>query len=248
MGKARSPKEIAKFLSYVLGRRPDEFGLVPDENGYVKIKELIKAVCEENGWKSFRKASIQEVLLTVEEPPIEVDDNRIRAKIRDKIVIPQDVEQPPKLLFTCVRRKAHPFVIENGIRPMGHDYILLSSDETLAKRIGERIDRPPVMLTVQTQACLDHGVSFKKIGECLFLAAYIPPVCFSAPPLPKEKPEAKKKEPTPVEPPRHAGSIILDVSDEPKNSKLDKRERKKREISKTKEKRWLRQQKQKGWE
>ena len=43
----RSPKQLAKFFNYVLGRRPDEFGLVTDKEGFVKIKELIKATNEE---------------------------------------------------------------------------------------------------------------------------------------------------------------------------------------------------------
>ena len=40
MSQQRSPKQLAKFLNYVLGRRPDEFGLVMDKDGFVKIKDL----------------------------------------------------------------------------------------------------------------------------------------------------------------------------------------------------------------
>ena len=47
MPQKGSPKQLAKFLNYVLGRRPDEFGLVTDKEGFVKIKDLIKATSEE---------------------------------------------------------------------------------------------------------------------------------------------------------------------------------------------------------
>ena len=30
MGQGKPPKQLAKYISYILGRRPDEFGLVPD--------------------------------------------------------------------------------------------------------------------------------------------------------------------------------------------------------------------------
>ncbi len=44
MSRQRSPQQLAKFISYILARRPDEFGLVPDPNGFVKIKDLLKAI------------------------------------------------------------------------------------------------------------------------------------------------------------------------------------------------------------
>ena len=49
MGIKKKHKQIAGFLSYVLGRRPDEFGLVLDEDGFITIKEFLKAVNEEDG-------------------------------------------------------------------------------------------------------------------------------------------------------------------------------------------------------
>ena len=43
MARQKSPKQLSKFISYMLGRKPAEFGLVPDQDGFVKIKEFIKA-------------------------------------------------------------------------------------------------------------------------------------------------------------------------------------------------------------
>ena len=73
-------KKQARFLKYILGLRPDEFGLVPDRDGYVKIKDLLKAVHEEAGWRSFRQANINEMMLSLAPPPLEISENRIRAK------------------------------------------------------------------------------------------------------------------------------------------------------------------------
>ena len=44
MAVQRAPKQLAKFFDYVLSRRPDEFGLVLDADGFVRIKEFLKAV------------------------------------------------------------------------------------------------------------------------------------------------------------------------------------------------------------
>ena len=51
MKKTKSTQILAKFIAYILERRPDEFGLVTDKEGFVKIKELLKAITEEKEWK-----------------------------------------------------------------------------------------------------------------------------------------------------------------------------------------------------
>ena len=65
---------LAKFLSYVLGRQPDEFGLVADEHGWVRLKDLIKALGEEPGWRHVRRHEIRDLTLTHGPPAIEIDD------------------------------------------------------------------------------------------------------------------------------------------------------------------------------
>ena len=58
MAKHRSLEQLAKIISYILGRNPAEFGLVPDSDGFVKIKEFLKALSEEEGLKYVRTSNI----------------------------------------------------------------------------------------------------------------------------------------------------------------------------------------------
>ena len=194
MAKHRSPEQLAKIISYILGRNPAEFGLVPDSDGFVKIKEFLKALSEEEGLTYVRASNINEILITLPNPPIEIDGNHIRAKQR--LAIPSNVpaQNLPKLLYTCVRRKAYPSVLENGIRPMGFSHVILSSDPGMAERIGKRKDPMPVQLVVQTEISLGKGITFYEAGETLYLAESIHPGCFTGPPLPKQKEPAAKRD------------------------------------------------------
>ncbi|MDM8525608.1 RNA 2'-phosphotransferase [Desulfococcaceae bacterium HSG8] len=246
MGKQRTPGQLAKFLSYVLGRRPDEFGLVPDQDGYVRIKDLLKAVCEEEGLRYVRRAAIDEILITLPNPPIEIRDSHIRAVNRENLTGRSFAENPPKLLYTCVRRKAHGFVLDKGIFPQGYPQVILTSTPELAERMGKRADQSPILLTVQVQNAMDKGVIFHQAGETLYLADFIPPTCFTAPPLPKQKDEAKKQE-APKEPrQKFPGSFFIDLAQD-KDKKESALKRKKKEIAKDKDKRRKRKQKQKMW-
>lgn len=199
MGKNRSPIQLAKFLAYALGRRPDEFGLVPDENGWVRIKELIKAVCEEEGWRHVRRASINEVILTVPDAPVTVDDPLIRAADRSRLPEKAPALAPPKLLFTCIRRRAWPHVAQRGIYPSDDRPIVFAAEPEMARRIGRRSDADPVRLTVNVQQAAENGVVFYTAGEGLFVADFLPIGCFTGPPLPKEQPETGKPRAKPAE-------------------------------------------------
>ena len=194
MAQQRSLKQLSKFISYILGHKPAEFGLVPDRDGFIKIKEFLKAVREEEGLKYIRGSDIDEILITIFNPPIEIKDNYIRAKHRDNLPGHDPAQTLPKLLYTCVRRKAYPFVLDKGILPMGFSHVILSSKPEMAERIGKRKDRMPVLLTVQTRKSLEKGTLFYEAGDTLFLAESIRTGCFTGPALPKQKEAAIKKE------------------------------------------------------
>lgn len=213
MAKNKKLQGLFKLLTYLLGRKPDEFGLVPDADGYFKIKDVLKAVCEEDGFRWVRRAHLNEILLTMPDAGVEITDNRIRASGKTTASLPEKTDRLPKLLFTCVRRRAYPHVIEKGITPGSHSQIVLSDDMALAERMGRRSDANPVLLTVQVANACSHGVSFKAAGQNIYLAAEIPPGCFRGPALPKER-EKKPAEPEPVKRKRSAtpGSFTIDIA------------------------------------
>ena len=194
MAQQKNLKKLSKLISYVLGHKPAEFGLVPDRDGFVKIKEFLKAVCEEEGLRYIRKSHINEILTTLSHPPIEIKDNYIRATHRDQLSKHNPAQTLPKLLYTCVRRKAYPFVLDKGIFPTGYSRVILSSEPEMAERMGKRKDRMPVLLTVQTQKSLEKGTLFYEAGDTLYLADAIQTGCFTGPALPKQKEAAIIKE------------------------------------------------------
>jgi putative RNA 2'-phosphotransferase len=227
MVKHRSLEQLAKLLSYILGRNPAEFGLVPNPDGFVKIKDFLKAVSEEDGLKYVRRSNINEILMTLPESPIEIIGNNIRAKHRHAKPSNIPAQNLPKLLFTCVRRKAYPSVLENGIRPMGFSHVILSSDPEMAQRIGRRRDPAPIQLVIQTAISMEKGIEFYGAGETLYLAESILPGCFTGPPLPKYKEPATKRD-TNDEPEldRMPGSFILGLKEKNARDKTSQRKKK----------------------
>jgi len=240
MAQLKSLKQLSKFLSYILGHKPTEFGLVPDRDGFVKIKEFLKAVREEDGLKYIRRSDIDEILITIFNPPIEIKDNYIRAKHRDNLPRHDPAQTLPKLLYTCVRRKAYPFVLDKGILSMGFSHVILSSNSEMAERIGKRKDRMPVLLTVQTRKSLEKGTLFYEVGDTLFLAESIRTGCFTGPPLPKKEEAAIIEETLPEKrEQKFPGSFIMELKDK----KASQRKKRTKETAWNKDPKKLKKQK-----
>jgi putative RNA 2'-phosphotransferase len=209
MGHLQQLNRLAKFLSYVLGRRPDEFGLIPDADGFVKIKILLQALSEEAGWRHVRRSHLRELTLSLPNCPLEIVAQEIRAVDRSRLRVPPPDTPPPKLLYTNVRRKAYAHILDKGISTR-EVALVLCSRKKMAARLGLRRDRSAVQLTVNTSEALVRGVTLVPCGEGLFQADYLPPGCFTGPPLTKTQPPKQKAKPEPQPEPQTPGSFFLD--------------------------------------
>jgi putative RNA 2'-phosphotransferase len=199
MGRRKDPHQLCKLLTYILGCRPDEFGLVPDEKGFVRVKDLIKAICEEPGWGYVRRSHLNEVLLIHRDHPFMLESASIGMSDFSSPTQVVPVGDVPKLLYHCVRRKAYPVVSRRGIMPMGQHGVFLALTEDMALRMGKRRDPKPVLLTIQARQAAEDGVVFRRQGELIYTVAHIPVGCFTGPPLPPERARDEKEGPRQVE-------------------------------------------------
>ena len=99
-------RRFSKLLSYVLGRRPYEFGLVLDENGFVSMQMLLKAIGEEKDWKFIRESHFHEILLLEPEPPIEIAGSRIRSVDRSHLPVHYDFTRSPQIALCLCQAKS----------------------------------------------------------------------------------------------------------------------------------------------
>lgn len=204
---------LTRMLLYVLSRRPYEFGILPDEEGFVKIKELVKALNQEPGWSHIRESSINEILIHDGGSQFQLKENRIRAVERLwDINECYDIEELPSVLFAPIRRRAHRHVFEKGLSASPNSRIILTPSKVFAKKMGLRRDNEPVVLEILAQKAIKKGIRFFKFGD-LYLAEYIPKEYISAPLPPQEyqKEKEKKQKKKEKEVKELSGSFILDA-------------------------------------
>ncbi len=201
MSRRQDHKETAlvKMLAYVLGVAPAEFGLVPDQEGWVPVKELIKALHEEEGWRGVRESMLKDAAIRLAPGELEMVERRMRCRTR-KPPRPRPGVEPPPHLYIGLRRRAWPALKNRGLEANQAGPVVLSPDKDFALRLGRRRDPEPVLVTVQAHQAMDEGVVFSLLGEQLYLADWIPPACLMGPPLPARPPAKKPAKPAPSAP------------------------------------------------
>lgn len=210
-------ENLSRFLNYILAHRPDEFGLVPDTEGFIGYKELLQAIHEEPGWGYVKLGDIREVLMGAGRSLFDFDENRIRAVEKRWQIDAGFSESMPSILYIAVRKRAHPHVMEKGI---GSDRnLVLSADPEFAMRIGRRRDPKPVLLEVQTSAARQKNISFAIFGA-LYLTKEVPADCISGPPVeeapvPRKTEKPKEEKPVAKKADFMPGSFLLDFQRDP---------------------------------
>jgi putative RNA 2'-phosphotransferase len=211
----RKVANLSRLMSYILGNRPDEFGLVPDRQGYITIKEFLKAINEEPNMAYVRESHIREVLLHERDGILEIDEKKIRSTKREFCPVERerDLAPPPKILFKGVKRKAYPYILKSGLFPGSKEHVVMTRDRDLAIRIARRLDQRPIVLEISAGSAIENGITFYHFGDSLYLADSIPVQFISGPPLPKELPS--REEPSKKAREEDPGSFILKAEKDP---------------------------------
>lgn len=209
---------LEKLLRYMLGIRPDEFGLQPDGEGFVALKELLAALRDEDAWRGVREGQIA---MLANQPggqsPFEIREALVRLKPALASLPPEapGPEALPKLLYLPLKPSAWPVIHDKGVFPkIGHSQVRLWADEELAKKIGRRLSPAPVLVCIRAMAARqESGAVFSPYSELLWLTAEVPARFLSGPPVVAKEEEAPVKRAK--EAPDPAGSFYLQVSADP---------------------------------
>lgn len=220
-------QRLAKFLAYVLGVRPDEFGLVPNPDGFVPIKELLQALKEEEEWRFVGRGHLNELLHAGFREELEIQGESVRWRTPRGDFTPRPAGESPQRLYCAVRPRAHPVVLEKGLKPFKGPWVVLARTQELALRIGRRKDPSPVLIQVKAKEAARRNIQFFATQGELFLVEELPADLLEGPPVTqkqKERLALKPSIPKPIQP-STPGSFYLDFTEQAGPAKQASRRR-----------------------
>jgi putative RNA 2'-phosphotransferase len=214
MAKKTTQKQdsLEKLLRYILGLRPDEFGLHPDDNGFVAVRALLAALHDEEGWRGVREGQLAMLAnQPADQSLLEIEGQLVRLKPALAALPPErpGPEEMPRLLYLPLKPTAWAVISGRGLRPKpGETAARLWADQELAARIARRWSPAPVLATVRAAAARQAGAKFMPWSELLWLTTEVPAAFLSGPPVPPQE-EEKPQRPVKDQKPEQAGSFHL---------------------------------------
>ncbi len=167
-------KDLSKYLSYILRHHPEEANLSVDDRGFTELEDVIDAVKKtKHSW-----ASKEDILYLIEKSDkerFEIVNARIRALYGHSIDV--DIEEgtePPEKLYHGTSPDSISSIFEEGLKPMGRQYVHLSKSVEEAREVGKRHHPRPTIIKIDASSAWQDGIRFYDRGE-IYLVEYIPP-------------------------------------------------------------------------
>lgn len=175
MDEKRKTK-ISKFLSLLLRHKPEEIGLILDENGWANVADLIEKSA--NVGKEFTFAEIEEVVATNDKKRFVFDESKTKIRASQghsiKVEIGFEEKIPPDILYHGTAERNIESILEKGLQKMQRHHVHLSADRETARNVGIRYGKP-VIFKIDTVSMLGENFKFYVSANEVWLVDEVQP-------------------------------------------------------------------------
>jgi putative RNA 2'-phosphotransferase len=156
-------------MSRALRHDPGRVGLSLDPEGWTPLDDLCRAL-------GVSPADVEDVVAHGSKQRFELAGGRVRARyghsLAGHVALPP--ADPPEQLFHGTGAAIVEAILRDGLRPVGRQYVHLSSDEATARSVGARHGRP-VVLAVDARGAARDGAVFRRGNDDTWLTDELEP-------------------------------------------------------------------------
>jgi putative RNA 2'-phosphotransferase len=163
--------KASRFMSYLLRHNPS--GLRMDEKGFVRLEDLLRRVRERY---DVDETFIRDIAYSGDKTRFQIVGGKIRAlyghTIDVEIELPED--ESVEVLYHGTTAESASKILEKGLRSMRRRWVHLSTTKEIAKEVGGRRARNPVILVIDAEKARSDGIRFYKATDRVYLSKQIP--------------------------------------------------------------------------
>jgi len=170
-------ERIGRTLAGVLRHFPENFGLEMDEQGFVNLRDFVRAL--QNHQNRFHWVRPHHIVAIIETDPkgrYQVSNDGIRATYGHSIDL--DLRLPtdniPEELYYPTTQEETDIILETGLKPSDRKMVHLSKTYLDAMNAGLVRTETPVILVIDAERAIGDGYSVQRAGKTVFLAREIP--------------------------------------------------------------------------
>jgi putative RNA 2'-phosphotransferase len=167
--------KLSKLMSLILRHKPEEVGIVLDDQGWADVKDLIAGI-NQHGTSCDRNLIVRVVENSDKQRfAFNPDKSKIRANQGHSIAIDLALtsQQPPDILFHGTATKFLESIQEKGLVAGDRQYVHLSIDKETSRTVGMRHGQAAV-LQVNTRLMHQEGFIFFLSENGVWLTEYVP--------------------------------------------------------------------------
>lgn len=170
-------KILSKKISLSLRHKPEKYNLVLDENGFVKVNDLLFSL---NHFENFEREitinDIKTIMHNSSKQRFEIFGDKIRALYGHSF--PQKIKHEkkiaPNVLYHGTSQKVVSSILSEGLKPMKRQYVHLSRTIEMATSVGKRKGKSPLVLMINAKEMQDNNFSFYYGNDDVWLTDFVP--------------------------------------------------------------------------
>jgi putative RNA 2'-phosphotransferase len=170
--------DLSRVISHALRHEPWLYELELDDAGWVLADDLMGALRAANpAWTDLNEADLLRMMAQADKQRYEMQGGRVRALYGHSTPqkLSKEPAEPPAILFHGTAPKTVTVIRQDGLRPMGRQYVHLSVDSATAVQVGRRKAKHPVILRIRSGAAHEAGVPFYRGNDLVWLADVVAP-------------------------------------------------------------------------
>jgi putative RNA 2'-phosphotransferase len=173
----RAHVALSKTMAHTLRHAPWLYELELDAQGWVPVTDLLVALRGHGErWTDVGRDDIEEIIRRSAKQRFELEGDRIRARYGRSVParLARSPAHPPRRLYHGTSPGAVGVIGREGLRPMGRQYVHLSTDVETAEQVGRRKSATPVVLRVAAVEAVGAGVVLHRGNDHVWLADAVP--------------------------------------------------------------------------
>jgi len=154
--------KLGKTISHALRHKPEEYGLVLSEGGWVALDELVAALNRRPAYANLTGKDIEQLLARAVKKRHEISYGRIRALHGHSAPVENASVPvpPPGVLYHASSLRYWPAISAEGLKPMGRLYVHLAVQPEGALAVARGKYRDVVLLRIDAARAYRDGIRF----------------------------------------------------------------------------------------
>lgn len=169
--------KLSRAVSHALRHEPWLYELELDEAGWVSVETLLSSLGFQNeAWGSLTRNDLEKMIARSDKKRHEMVGDRIRALYGHSTPhrLWRECAEPPQTLYHGTSPESSEQIRNEGLKPMGRQYVHLSIDSAMAAQVAKRKSNKPVLLKISARNAYVCGVRFYRGNDLVWLADTIP--------------------------------------------------------------------------